>query len=124
MGPRLRVLALAAVCLCLAGPAAAGSGGGLFGVVHRSPTTPVCHAEMPCGKPAAGAVLVFVRRGRSWHTKTHADGSYRLALPAGTYRVRLGSTGRARFGSLVKLALVTVTQAFTRRNLTIDTGIR
>jgi hypothetical protein len=46
--------------------------------------------RVPCMRPAAGVVLAFSRGGivRARAT-TAADGSYRVALAAGTYGVRV-----------------------------------
>src|SRR5207248_7702736 len=61
---------------------------GLFGTVMRGPTSPVCAAETPCSAPAAGAVLVFSRRGSDIARVTvAAHGLYRLRPPAVTYSV-------------------------------------
>jgi hypothetical protein len=93
---------------------------GLYGDVTRGPITPVCVAERPCSEPVVGATLVFSRSGREvGRTRTHADGSYRLALPPGTYAVRAvarrpldPATAWVRLGH------------FRRVDFSIDTGIR
>src|ERR1041385_5473734 len=65
---------------------------GLYGVVSRGPITPVCVAEQPCSAPAPGRILQFWNGGRmGGHVVTKSDGSYRIALPAATYTVRLAS---------------------------------
>jgi hypothetical protein len=110
--------------LALAAASAAGQAGtdrsGLYGIVTRGPITPVCAFEVPCDEPAAGAVLVFARAGHEVaRTRVRQDGSYRIALPAGTYTVRAVSrrpldplTARVRAGR------------FRRVDFSIDTGIR
>jgi hypothetical protein len=93
---------------------------GLYGGVTRGPITPVCVAEQPCTAPAGGAVLVFSRQGReSGRVRVHSDGSYRIALPGGTYTVRALSARPLDPGT-----------AWVRRghfrhvDFSIDTGIR
>ena len=62
----------------------------------------------------AGAVVSTVTTGR--------DGTYRVALPPGRYRVRVGTSSRiARLSPVV----VTVRRGKAeRRDFTLDTGIR
>jgi hypothetical protein len=92
---------------------------GLFGTVMRGPTSPVCAAETPCSAPAAGAVLVFSRRGSDIARVTVAtDGSYRLRLRAGTYAVRSGSKRLEPTTAHVYLGRMTLL------DFSIDTGIR
>jgi hypothetical protein len=93
---------------------------GLFGKVTRGPITPVCSAEKPCSEPAAGAVLVFTRRGHeSGRVHVRKDGSYRIPLAAGVYTVRVASRRPLAPGT------VTVRQArFRHVDFSIDTGIR
>ena len=46
--------------------------------------------RVPCLRPAAGVVLVFSRGGSDRaHAKTRTDGSYRVLLAPGTYRIRV-----------------------------------
>jgi hypothetical protein len=94
------------------------SGSGLFGVVTRGPTTPVCAVEQPCTRPAAGALLVFSRGGSTVRVTVRADGSYRVRLAPGLYAART-SSGR------LEPASVRVRAGTTRRvDFSIDTGIR
>jgi hypothetical protein len=122
---RLAALTVVALVLPTAGVAGAGAGSGLYGVVREGPVTPVCRVGVPCTKPAAGIALTFVgQSGSQWHATSKANGSYRVVLQAGTYRVRVGGSTTTRIGSTVKPAVVTVTGGFTRQNFVIDTGIR
>jgi len=92
---------------------------GLFGTVMRGPTSPVCAAETPCSAPAAGAVLVFSRRGSDIARVTvAADGRYRLRLRAGSYAVRSGSKRLQPTTAHVYLGRMTLL------DFSIDTGIR
>jgi hypothetical protein len=68
----------------------------------------------PCTRPAAGFRIVFVSGARRVAVVADAAGEYRVALPAGSYRVRR-----------VEPASVTVPSGrFARRNFTFDAGIR
>ena len=63
-----RKLPLVAVIVALgavAGGAEAGARSGLWGVVTRSPISPICVAEQPCDAPAPGVTLVFTHADRS-----------------------------------------------------------
>ena len=89
----------------------------------RGPVTPVCMAEVPCSRPAAGIVLAFSRKGRARaHVTTAKDGTYRVMLFAGTYGVRVTHPSNTR---PIKPASVTVDAGRIKRvNFYIDTGIR
>jgi hypothetical protein len=91
----------------------------LHGTARMGPTTPICRAGTPCGKPAARVLLTFTHG--SSHVRVRTD---RL----GRYRVRL-VPGRWTLQTTVGMRLKTVTFAVPRaasatRNFTIDTGIR
>lgn len=95
---------------------------GLFGTVVRSPATPVCQVGRPCTAPAAGVRLTFYRGAAAvMSVVTTSTGHYRVGLAPGVYTVRLATKSR-----MTRLAPTTVTvmRAFSRRNFTIDTGIR
>jgi hypothetical protein len=65
--------------------------GVLHGVVTRGPACPPGSA-IPCGSPAAGVTIVFVRNGHPVaHTTSAADGTYRIRLRGG---MRYGITAR------------------------------
>jgi hypothetical protein len=90
--PRVWGGALAAFLLLVGSGTAAGGtrSAVLRGNVLVAPAEPVCMPRVPCMRPAAGVVLAFSRGGivRARAT-TAADGSYRVALAAGTYGVRV-----------------------------------
>jgi hypothetical protein len=96
---------------------------GLFGTVLRSPATPVCQAGQPCTAPAADVTLTFYRGATAVKSAvTTSSGHYRVQLTPGVYTVRLATKSK-----MARLAptTVTVTRAVvSRRNFTIDTGIR
>ena len=116
-----RIVLLLALAVAAAGSAHATTvRSGLYGTVMRGPITPVCALEVPCDEPAAGAVLVFTREGREVaRTRVRQDGSYRIALAPGTYRVRAVSRRP------LDPSTVTVRpRRFRHVDFSIDTGIR
>ena len=108
--------------MCLLGGAAQGSTvkSGLYGKVTRGPITPVCIAEQPCSAPVPGAMIVFSRAGHEVaHTRTAANGAYRLTLTPGLYNVRVLQARPVDPGS------ARVQQGHYRHiDFSIDTGIR
>src|SRR5712691_685298 len=116
------LVALAGLALVPATGVSAASSG-LRGLVVFSPTRPVCIEGQPCSKPAAHVLIVFLRTGRvAARVTTGADGTYRVSLLPGTYRV--SAPGR-RVGSGVTPRTVRVPDGRTARaDLEIDTGIQ
>ncbi len=108
--------------MCLLGGVAQGSTvkSGLYGKVTRGPIMPVCIAERPCSRPVSGAMIVFSRAGHKVaHTRTAANGAYRLTLTPGLYNVRVLQTRPVDPGS------ARVRQGHYRHiDFSIDTGIR
>ena len=107
------------------GVASAGShelGSGLHGHVREGPIMPVCREDQSCYERAAHADLVFRRHGRiAARTKTRADGSYRIALRPGRYRVRTAH----RVGVGIDPSVVRVPRHGSLRvDFSIDTGIQ
>jgi hypothetical protein len=93
---------------------------GLFGVVTRGPTTPVCRAGEPCSKPYPHATLVFSSAAVTRRATTDVKGAYRLALPPGRYVLRVQG---AQFGW--RPLFVRVPRGrYVRTNVFVDTGIR
>jgi hypothetical protein len=93
---------------------------GLYGVVTRGPTTPVCRVDEPCTKPYGHSTLVFSRSGVTRKVTTDAQGKYRLALPSGRWSLRVQD---AHFGW--RPSTVTVPSArYAKLNVFVDTGIR
>jgi hypothetical protein len=118
-----RISAAALVALVLGGGASAGQGSGLFGVVRKGPITPVCVAERPCSAPAAGVSLVFSQGSREVaRAKSGRDGSYRVSLAAGLYRVR--GLVNERWRVLKPLEVRVPAGRVARVNFMLDTGIR
>ncbi len=123
---RLRggAVALAVAAVAAAAPAVGSTvRSGLYGLVMRGPTQPVCRAEQPCEAPAPGVTLVFSRAGRPpVRATTGQDGSYRVALGPGIYSVRTSATP---FGAVPRPSSVKVRPGrFDRIVFRIDTGIR
>jgi hypothetical protein len=93
---------------------------GLYGVVTRGPTTPVCRVDVPCTKPYGNSTLVFTRPGVTRKVTTDAQGKYRVALPAGRWSLRVQD---AHFGW--RPSTVTVPSGrYAKLNVFVDTGIR
>ena len=93
---------------------------GLYGTVTRGPITPVCRVGVPCTAPAANTTLVFSRPGHPQvRVRTHQDGTYRIALPGGTYTVRVATARPLQPGK------AWVRSGHYRHvDFSIDTGIR
>jgi hypothetical protein len=109
----------------LAAPAAATTGRGLYGVVMRGPTKPVCSSEEPCSEPAVHTRLRFMRGATLVSSVvTDSRGRYRLRLPRGVYTVRVAGAPQSGLGARIDPARVSVRAAWRRQNFDIDTGIR
>jgi len=109
----------------LATPAGATTGRGLYGVVMRGPTKPVCSTEEPCREPAAYTRLRFIRGATLVSSVvTDAHGRYRVRLPRGVYTVRVAGVPLNGMGGRVDPARVGVRAAWRHQNFDIDTGIR
>jgi hypothetical protein len=95
---------------------------GLYGQVRRGPITPVCSAEQSCDAPAPGVTLVFSRAGRELgRTVTRKDGTYRIRLAPGVYRVRRSLAG---VRPVEPQTARVPSGRFARADFSIDTGIR
>jgi len=125
-----RIGTVAAVSVALLPAASAGtSGNGLYGIVKKGPTSPVCRAGVPCDVPAR-AVLTFTGSSSTGSTietnqvqlTTDNHGRYRVALDPGSYTVRPGRSTTTR---PIKPRAVRVRAGhWDRINFLIDTGIR
>lgn len=95
----------------------------LQGTVLLAPATPVCMPRVPCMRPAPGVVLAFSRSGvvRARVT-TAADGTYRVALAAGTYGVRVTHPSGVRRLNPPRVTLAA--NQVRRLTFYLDTGIR
>ena len=121
---RRALLAGPLLAIALAAPATASlPNSGLYGVVRKGPTRPVCRVGMPCDAPAE-VTLVFARGGTDiGRTRSKPDGSYRIRLPSGYYTVttleRIGISRNLRPASVHVRA-----GHFDKLDFSIDTGIR
>ena len=93
---------------------------GLYGVVTRGPTTPVCRVDAPCTAPYANATLIFSRPGLARRVTTNAKGAYRIALAPGRWSLRVNN---AHFGAKPTTVWVP-TGRYAKLNVSVDTGIR
>jgi hypothetical protein len=93
---------------------------GLYGVVTRGPTKPVCQVQMPCTAPYGNATLVFSRSGVTKKVITDANGKYRVGLPPGRWSLRVQSS---HFGWTPR-TIVVPSGRYARVNVDVDTGIR
>lgn len=121
-----RVLVVSVALLALAASSAVAetaAKSGLRGAVTLYPASPVCIEGDSCSKPAAETLLVFRRDGRvAARVKTRADGTYRVTLAPGRYRV---VAPRYRRGVGVTPPSVLVRRGKVARiDLEIDTGIQ
>jgi Carboxypeptidase regulatory-like domain len=101
--------------------------GTLTGRVTRGPTFPVGGPGIsePPSPPVAGAELKIVdSKGAVVATaRTDGDGHYRVAVPAGQYRVERGASFTGVTKNLPSLVAVSPGQE-TRLDVLVDTGIR
>ena len=119
------MIAALAFVLVLSAPAGAATGSGLFGLVTRGPTRPVCSNEDSCSEPAARTKLRFLRRTVVVATTvTDARGRYRVRLPRGVYVVRVAGAPASGIGGRIDPASVRVRAGWRHQDLDIDTGIR
>ncbi len=116
---------LALFALALVAPASATTGQGLYGLVVRGPTKPVCSIGEPCSEPAAKTKLRFLRGG-SVVTSVVTDmrGRYRVQLRPGLYTVRVAGVPAGGLGGRIDPDKVRVRAVWRRQNFDIDTGIR
>jgi hypothetical protein len=123
----LTLAALAASAAAQAREPAAGEAtatSGLYGFVRRGPPRPVCRVGQLCRVPLPNATLVFSSDGAVVaRTRTRRDGSYRLALAASWYTVRLSLKLIVGYG--LRPSRVTVPQGrFARVDFFVDSRIR
>jgi hypothetical protein len=105
---------------------ASGSGTGVRGTARVGPTCPV--ERMPpdpacADRPYAGAFVVESVGGmRIGEVTTGSDGRYSLALPPGSYRLRLASQNR--LPSMAPQPFTVRSEGWTTLDLELDSGIR
>jgi hypothetical protein len=119
------VAGIATVAACGAQSSGGASGGGLYGTVRISPTSPVCAIGKPCSRPAGHFRLVFSANGHSVAATTDARGHYRVRLAGGRYVVHAGSALSVSPKRSLQPRTVTVPSgSFAKRNFVYDLGIR
>jgi hypothetical protein len=101
-----------------------GGSSGVTGKAVIDPARPVCTIDQPCTAPDAHETLVFWRATRRvGTTTTKTDGSFRIALPPGLYRVTLPR--RTGFMTRLTPLQVRVPRAgFAHVTFRVDVGIR
>ena len=115
------LVAVTAACGGYSFPSGSGSYGTVTGQVVSVPCSPVENPDAPCKpRPAGGVEIDFSGNGQSFVTRTGADGTYSLGLPAGTWTVALKA---ARVISGPKTVTVR-SDASVVADYVIDSGIR
>jgi len=76
------ILATVAVAVCITPALGASTSSGLTGTVQRS-----CASGTLCAAGSSRAMLIFTRHGESTRVRSGTDGSYRVLLSPGVYRV-------------------------------------
>jgi len=89
---RVALIVLLAAVICAAAPAATAPT--LVGRVTIASGEPQCSPK-GCGSPVGPVTLRFACNGRVRVLETAADGSFRVRLPMGIYRVSAGMDGAA-----------------------------
>jgi len=122
------VKGLVALCVSAlvftAGASASRIGTGLYGKAVISPALPVCQEGVPCSKPAKGFRLRFYRGTRHIaDVRTAADGTYKISLAPGIYRVGT-STPQLLYPRIHPRTAKVPRGRYARLNFTIDIGIR
>src|SRR5439155_188989 len=78
------------------------TGQGLYGLVVRGPTKPVCSIGEPCSEPAAKTKLRFLRGGSVVSSVvTDMRGRYRVQLRPGLYTVRVAGVPAGGLGGRI-----------------------
>ncbi len=72
----------AAVAVCISPAIGASTSSGLTGTVQRA-----CASGKLCAAGPTRATLIFTRKGESTRVRSGTNGSYRVLLSPGTYRV-------------------------------------
>jgi hypothetical protein len=105
---------------------AGGAGTGVRGTAHVGPTCPVERTppDPTCAdRPYAGVFVIESVGGRHIaDVTTGADGRFALALPPGSYQLRLRD--RNVFPSMAPQAFTVGTDGWTTLDLALDSGIR
>ena len=97
---------------------------GVAGTALIDPARPVCTIDEPCTRPDGHELLAFWRSSQRVATvTTRADGTFRVTLRPGVYRVTLPR--RSGFASRLTPVQVRVPRSgFVRVTFHVDVGIR
>jgi hypothetical protein len=102
--------------------AALAAASGIAGTVVIDPARPVCEAGQSCSAPDAHDTLLFWRgTTRVGRAQTTAEGTFRISLPPGRYRITFPRRTTIR-AQAATVRVVAGTYAHAR--LSIDIGIR
>lgn len=120
------------VALVLAGMLAACGGGeppadtGVEGTVTMGPMCPVVQAGQDCpDAPYAAKLTVTLAAGKSVaRASAAADGSYRIPLEAGDYLLQAEASDGGLFPASAGHPFSVLEGAWTRLDVTLDSGIR
>jgi hypothetical protein len=118
------IVRLAAVAIVLL-PAVsrAGTSSGLYGIVTKGPTTPVCRVGVPCDAPVSVTLVASHGSTEVARVRSTRQGRYRIALPPGYYTIR--STKRVGITSNPRPHAVHVRGGhWDKIDFLFDTGIR
>jgi hypothetical protein len=118
------VLTMLAACGTHVGPT--GLDSGIAGTVTVGPQCPVVQAESPCpDTPFVGKVQIsLLGKGVVEEQTVDAAGSYRVPLEAGTYTVQPVPLDVGGALNIPPRTVVVRAGAFTRADITVDSGIR
>jgi hypothetical protein len=126
-GPPTRfsgIISLMAFVALISAVLATAVSSGVSGKALIDPARPVCTIDQPCSAPDPNEILAFWHGSRRAGTATtKADGTFRIALPPGFYRVTLPR----RAGYMARLNPVQVRVlrgTFARVTFRVDAGIR
>ena len=118
------IAVLATAALLSAAASASTRPNGLFGIVRKGPTSPVCRVGSPCDAPAH-VTLLFSKAGKQAARirSTKATGSYRIGLAPGYYKVT--TVEKIGIGRNIRPRTIHVRRGhWDKLNFFIDTGIR
>jgi hypothetical protein len=127
----LSVVVASLLAACAEGAAGDGGGtptgdSGISGIVTLGPTCPVQREDSPCPDKAYQATLRVVdANGDVVATvKTAEDGTFRVAVPPGTYTVDAGPPHSGGFPVAHPVEVTVEAHGFTEVTVQFDTGIR
>lgn len=108
------------------GPTAIGAASGIEGIAEADPQCPIASPGGACPpEPVSRTVAVLAADGREIARFTSAtDGSFRVALPPGTYTLEEVVAQPGEPPSLKPVAVTVPLDAFVHVVLLFDTGIR